>query len=67
MGDKNSPYVETDAAEPLNAYGITKLAGEHFTAAAAEKHSNFWLPIYRPVMVAGSLPYQFFSSVELLG
>ncbi len=37
-GGKNSPYVETDAAAPLNAYGITKLAGEHFTAATTEKH-----------------------------
>lgn len=37
-GKKNAPYVESDAAEPLNAYGITKLAGEHFTAAAGEKY-----------------------------
>jgi dTDP-4-dehydrorhamnose reductase len=37
-GEKNSPYVETDVASPLNAYGITKLAGEHFTAATAEQH-----------------------------
>jgi dTDP-4-dehydrorhamnose reductase len=37
-GEKNSPYVETDVAAPLNAYGVTKLAGEHFTAATAEKY-----------------------------
>jgi dTDP-4-dehydrorhamnose reductase len=37
-GSKNSPYIETDAASPLNAYGITKLAGEHFTATIAPKH-----------------------------
>ena len=37
-GKKNSPYVETDTPGPLNAYGITKLAGEHFTAAVAEKY-----------------------------
>lgn len=37
-GGKNSPYVETDVAAPLNAYGITKLAGEHFTAATAENY-----------------------------
>jgi len=30
--------VETDVASPLNAYGITKLGGEHFTAAAAERY-----------------------------
>ena len=37
-GKKNSPYVESDVASPLNAYGITKLAGEHFTAATCSKH-----------------------------
>jgi len=37
-GEKSSPYVETDVASPLNAYGITKLGGEHFTAAAAERY-----------------------------
>jgi dTDP-4-dehydrorhamnose reductase len=37
-GKKGSPYVETDAANPLNAYGVSKLAGENFTAAGARKH-----------------------------
>ena len=37
-GKKGAPYLETDVAAPLNAYGITKLAGEHFTAAIAAKH-----------------------------
>ena len=37
-GKKGAPYLEVDAAAPLNAYGITKLAGEHFTAAIAPKH-----------------------------
>ena len=37
-GKKGSPYIETDVADPLNAYGITKLAGEHFTAAIVEKY-----------------------------
>ena len=30
--------MESDVAAPLNAYGISKLAGEHFTAALASKH-----------------------------
>ncbi len=37
-GKKGTPYVENDAPAPLNAYGITKLAGEHFTASLAPKH-----------------------------
>jgi len=37
-GKKGLPYVETDAASPLNAYGISKLAGEHFTTATTGKH-----------------------------
>ncbi len=37
-GKKNSPYVESDLALPLNAYGITKLAGEHYTAATCPKY-----------------------------
>lgn len=37
-GAKPSPYVETDATAPLNAYGRTKLAGEHAVAAANPRH-----------------------------
>ncbi len=37
-GIKGSPYVEEDSPRPLNAYGITKLAGEHFVRATANKH-----------------------------
>ncbi len=37
-GKKGAPYLEIDVAAPLNAYGISKLAGEHFTAAIAPKY-----------------------------
>jgi dTDP-4-dehydrorhamnose reductase len=37
-GKKGAPYIEADAAVPLNTYGITKLAGENYTAAIAPKH-----------------------------
>ena len=37
-GSKGSPYTENDNPRPLNAYGITKLAGEHFVRAHTKKH-----------------------------
>ncbi len=37
-GNKHSPYVEEDMPRPLNAYGISKLAGEHFVRCTTEKH-----------------------------
>lgn len=37
-GEKNSPYIETDNPRPLNAYGISKLAGEHFVRCTTDKH-----------------------------
>jgi dTDP-4-dehydrorhamnose reductase len=37
-GAKGSPYVEEDNPLPLNVYGITKLAGEHFVRVTTDKH-----------------------------
>jgi dTDP-4-dehydrorhamnose reductase len=37
-GRKGAPYVETDAAMPLNAYGRSKLAGERHISAANPRH-----------------------------
>lgn len=37
-GQKGNPYVEEDVPRPLNAYGITKLAGEHFVRCGTERH-----------------------------
>lgn len=35
-GTKGSPYIETDAPNPLNVYGKTKLAGEEAAALAGK-------------------------------
>jgi dTDP-4-dehydrorhamnose reductase len=37
-GAKQSPYVEGDIPNPLNVYGNSKLAGEHFVRSMVEKH-----------------------------
>jgi len=37
-GRSDSPYIETDAANPLNEYGRTKLAGERLLAEAGDRH-----------------------------
>jgi dTDP-4-dehydrorhamnose reductase len=37
-GSKGAPYVETDQAAPLSAYGRSKLAGEEATRAANKRH-----------------------------
>jgi dTDP-4-dehydrorhamnose reductase len=37
-GAKGTPYEESDAPRPLNTYGITKLAGEHFVRSTVERH-----------------------------
>lgn len=37
-GEKRSPYTEDDAPNPLNVYGVSKLAGEHFVRHTCPKH-----------------------------
>jgi dTDP-4-dehydrorhamnose reductase len=37
-GAKHSPYIETDAVAPLNAYGLTKLEGERAVTASGCDH-----------------------------
>lgn len=37
-GEKRSPYSEDDLPSPLNVYGVSKLAGEHFVRSLCPKH-----------------------------
>jgi dTDP-4-dehydrorhamnose reductase len=37
-GKKREPYTEEDLPNPINVYGASKLAGEHFVQAICEKH-----------------------------
>ena len=37
-GNKGEPYIESDAPLPLNVYGNTKLAGEHFVRTLNPRH-----------------------------
>jgi len=37
-GETDRPYMETDATNPLSAYGRTKLEGEHAVAAAGGRY-----------------------------
>lgn len=36
-GEKGAPYVEDDTPNPLNAYGVSKLAGEYFIQSILER------------------------------
>lgn len=44
-GQKNSPYVESDAVKPLSVYGASKLAGENIALSASQ--ANYVIRVSR--------------------
>lgn len=57
-GTKESPYLETDPANPINVYGRSKLAGERATLEAADR----WL-IVRTSWVYGEGRKNFVTNI----
>ncbi len=57
-GEKASPYVEEDAANPLSVYGQTKWQGEEATRQHAERHF-----ILRTSWVVGSHGHNFLKTI----
>lgn len=54
-GCKNTPYLETDATNPLGIYGKSKQAGEAAILQVADRHSDFRYLILRTAWVYGAL------------
>ncbi len=61
-GSKNSPWLETDRASPLNIYGASKLGGEQAIAAVGGKHL-----IFRTSWVSGPHGKNFLLTMLRLG
>jgi len=51
-GTADTPYTESDVPLPLSAYGVSKLAGEHFVLAEAP-HSSYILRVSTVFGAAG--------------
>ena len=61
-GRKTTPYIETDPTGPLNAYGRSKLGGEHAISASGCRHL-----ILRTSWVYGARGQNFLLNVLRLG
>lgn len=53
-GSKSSPYLETDATNPLGVYGASKLAGEQEIQQVQAQHPEFQYAILRTAWVYGA-------------
>jgi dTDP-4-dehydrorhamnose reductase len=60
-GTKNTPYVETDAPNPLGAYGRTKLHGDEAIRSVGGKHL-----IFRLCWVYGARGQNFLLAIQRL-
>jgi dTDP-4-dehydrorhamnose reductase len=60
-GAKTSPYVETDAPNPLGAYGRSKLEGDRAVKASGADHL-----IFRPCWVYGARGQNFMLTMQRL-
>jgi dTDP-4-dehydrorhamnose reductase len=60
-GTKTEPYIETDAPNPLGAYGRTKLAGDEAVLAIGGAHL-----IFRPCWVYGARGQNFMLTMTRL-
>ncbi|HXE07810.1 MAG TPA: dTDP-4-dehydrorhamnose reductase [Acidobacteriaceae bacterium] len=58
-GEKDAPYVETDATGPLNVYGRTKLEGERALAATGTAYL-----VFRTSWVYGATGKNFLLSIQ---
>lgn len=52
-GTQNKPYVENDEPFPLSTYGISKLAGEHFTRQNPKHYTLRIASVFGPVGASG--------------
>ena len=61
-GTKGEPWVESDAVNPIGAYGRSKLAGEEQVAAATDEHA-----IVRTAWLFGAGGRNFVDTMLALG
>jgi dTDP-4-dehydrorhamnose reductase len=58
-GEKNSPYTEEDATDPINVYGASKLLGEEYI----KQHSSRYL-IFRTSWLYSDIGKNFFNTIK---
>lgn len=62
-GYSKVPYLESDAPNPLNIYGMTKLESEIFLKKYAEEYSKFNYTVFRVQWLYGNNLNNFFQKI----